>query len=56
MTIYPDDDKPTESAGRERQENVRRAVASLAGVESVTLVSSLPLALGYNEVPTQLPE
>ena len=55
-TIYQHDDKPTEAAGRARQENVRRAVAALAGVESVTLVSSLPLALGYNEVPTQLPE
>ena len=56
VTIYQQDDKPTEAAGRERQENVRRAVASLAGVESVTLASALPLALGYNEVPTQLPE
>ena len=55
-TIYQHDDKPTEAAGRARQENVRRAVAALAGVESVTLASSLPLALGYNEVPTQLPE
>ena len=56
VTIYPQDDKPTEATGRERQENVRRAVTSLAGVESVTLASSLPLALGYNEVPTQLPD
>ena len=56
VTVYQQDDKPTEAAGRERQENVRRAVASLAGVESVTLASNLPLALGYNEVPTQLPE
>ncbi|MBZ5676437.1 MAG: ABC transporter permease [Acidobacteriia bacterium] len=56
VTIYQDNDKPAETAGRERQENARRAVASLAGVESVTLASSLPLALGYNEVPTQLPE
>ena len=54
VTIYQQDDKPTEAAGRERQENVRRAVAALAGVESVTLVSSLPLALGYNEVPVKL--
>ncbi len=56
VTIYQQDDKPTEAAGRERQENVRRAVAALAGVESVTLVSSLPLALGYNEVPMKLPD
>ena len=56
VTIYPQDDKATPAAVRERQENVRRAVASLAGVESVTLTSNLPLALGYNEVPTQLPE
>jgi putative ABC transport system permease protein len=56
VTIYQQDDKPTEAAGRERQENARRAVASLAGVESVTLASALPLALGYNEVPTQVPE
>ena len=56
VTIYQQDDKPTEAAGRERQENVRRAVAALAGVESVTLVSSLPLALGYNEVPVKLPD
>ena len=56
VTIYPQDDKATEAVVRERQENARRAVASLAGVESVTLASSLPLALGYNEVPTQLPE
>ena len=56
VTIYPQDDKPTEAAGRERQENARRAVTALAGVESVTLASNLPLSLGYNEVPTQLPE
>jgi predicted permease len=56
VTIYPQDDKPANAAARERQENVRRAVASLAGVESVTLASSLPLALGYNEVSIQLPE
>jgi predicted permease len=56
VTIYPQDDKPTEAASRERQENARRTVAALAGVESVTLASNLPLALGYNEVPTKLPE
>jgi predicted permease len=56
VTIYQQDDKATPAAARERQENARRAVASLAGVESVTLASALPLALGYNEVPTQLPE
>jgi len=55
VTIYPQDDKATGVAGREQQENARRAVASLAGVESVTLASSLPLALGYNEVPVKLP-
>jgi len=55
-TIYPEDDKPTKAAGVERQENVRRAVAALAGVESVTLASNLPLSLGYDEVPTQLPD
>jgi predicted permease len=54
VTIYPQEDKPTEADGKARHENVRRTVASLAGVESVTLASSLPLALGYNEVPTQL--
>jgi predicted permease len=56
VTIYPQDDKPTEAASRERQANVRRTVTALAGVESVTLASNLPLALGYNEVPTKLPE
>ncbi|MBZ5633680.1 MAG: ABC transporter permease [Acidobacteriia bacterium] len=56
VTIYAQDDKATEAAGREAQGNVRRAVASLAGVESVTLTSSLPLALGYNEVPVKLPQ
>jgi putative ABC transport system permease protein len=56
VTIYAQDDKATEVAGREAQGNVRRAVASLAGVESVTLASSLPLALGYNEVPVKLPQ
>jgi len=56
VTIYRQDDQPAEASGRERQENVRRAVASLAGVEAVTLTSVLPLALGYSEVPTQLPE
>ncbi len=56
VTIYPQDDKATDVAGRERQENVRRAAAALAGVESVALASNLPLSLGYNEVPTQLPE
>jgi putative ABC transport system permease protein len=56
VTIYPQNDKSSEVAGRERQENVRRAAAAVAGVESVTLVSSLPLALGYNEVPVKLPE
>jgi predicted permease len=56
VTIYPQDDKATEAVVRERQENVRTAAAALAGVESVTLVSNLPLALSYNEVPTQLPD
>jgi putative ABC transport system permease protein len=56
VTIYPQDDKATGVAGKERQENVRRAVSALAGVESVTLASSLPLALGYNEVPVKLPD
>jgi predicted permease len=56
VTVYQQDDKPTEASGRERQDNVRRAVASLAGVESVALASNLPLSLGYNEVPAQLPE
>ena len=56
VTIYTQDDKAAEVVVREREENVRRAVAALAGVESVTLASALPLALGYNDVPTQLPE
>jgi len=56
ITIYPQDDKTTEAASRERQESARRAVAALAGVESVALASNLPLSLGYNQVPTQLPE
>jgi len=56
VEVYAQDDKPTEAVGRERQENARRAVTALAGVESVTLASNLPLALSYNEVPTQLPE
>src|SRR5204863_4747298 len=37
LTIYPQGDKVTEASGRERHENVRRAVAALAGVESVGL-------------------
>jgi predicted permease len=56
VTIYTQDDKAAEVVVREREENVRQAVAALAGVESVTLASALPLALGYNDVPTQLPE
>jgi putative ABC transport system permease protein len=56
VTIYPQDDKATQAHGVELQGNVRRAVASLAGVESVTLASSLPLALGYNEIPEMLPD
>ena len=56
VSVYPEDDKPTKAAGIARQENVRRAVAALAGVESVTLASNLPLSLGYNDVPTQLPD
>jgi len=56
VTVYQQDDNPTEASGREHQDNVRRAVASLAGVESVALASNLPLSLGYNEVPAQLPE
>jgi predicted permease len=56
VTIYTQDDKAAEVVVREREENVRRAVAALAGVESVTLASNLPLALGYNEVPVKLPD
>jgi len=56
VTIYPQGEKNTPVLGRELQENVRRAVASLAGVESVTLASALPLAMGYNEDQVKLPD
>jgi predicted permease len=63
VTIYPQDkaqdkanDKAKEERGQELQGKVRSTVSSLAGVESVTLVSSLPLALGYNELPVKLPD
>jgi len=56
VTIFPHGKKSTEATGREIQENVRRAVAALGGVESVTLASTLPLALGYNDVPVKLPD
>ncbi len=56
VAIYPQGEKPTPARAQELQENVRRAVSTLAGVESVTVASGLPLALGYNEVPVKLPE
>ncbi len=55
VMVYPQD-KTTEVRGVEQQGNIRRAVASLAGVEAVTLASSVPLSLGYNEVTERLPE
>src|SRR6185503_14460252 len=45
LTIFPQGEKPTPAQGRELQENARRAITALAGVESVTLASSLPLAM-----------
>jgi predicted permease len=55
VTIYPQAGA-NEEHGKEQQEKVRSAMSSMAGVESVTLVSSLPLALGYNDLPVKLPE
>ena len=54
-TVYPQD-KATQERGREFQIKARDAIRGLAGVESVSLVSTLPLALGYNELPIKLPE
>jgi predicted permease len=55
VTIYPQKEA-NEERGKEQQEKVRSAVSGLAGVEAVTMVSSLPLALGYNGLPVKLPE
>ncbi len=56
LTMYPQKDGSSAAAGKELQSNALRAVASLAGVESVTLTSNLPLALGYNQTPLTLPD
>jgi putative ABC transport system permease protein len=55
VAIYPQGEKPTPARAQELQQNVRRAVSGLAGVESVTVASGLPLALGYNDIPVKLP-
>jgi len=55
VTIYPQTGA-NEERGKELQKKVRSAVSGLAGVEAVTMVSSLPLALGYNDLPVKLPD
>ncbi len=56
VTIFPQGEKTSEARAKELQDNAKRAVSALAGVESVTLASSLPLALGYNQIPISLPD
>lgn len=58
-TIYPQTiyrQAANEERDKELQEKARTGLSSLAGVEAVTLVSSLPLALGYNDLPAKLPD
>lgn len=54
-TLYPQDN-PTEQRGKENQARALSTIRGLAGVESVTLVSALPLSLGFSEAPVKLPD
>lgn len=56
MSIYPEDKSMTDARAKELQGNLRRAVSAIAGVESVTFVSALPVLLGFNETPVQFPD
>ena len=53
VTVYPENEHYSEVRGRVLYQNLRRSVAALAGVESVTLASHLPL-LGENQTPVQV--
>jgi predicted permease len=46
------------SADRSKQffDTLRDRISALPGVESVTLAKELPLLLGYNDIPVQMPE
>jgi putative ABC transport system permease protein len=54
VAVYPQSEGYTEGRAKELYESLRRAVSALPGVESVSLVSNLPLEFGYGQVPVRL--
>jgi predicted permease len=56
VQLFPAGEGNSEAKGKALYGSVRTAISSLAGVESVSLSSDLPLLLGYNQVPVQFPD
>jgi predicted permease len=57
MPLYPSNDTGISQTQQIQQfERVRDAVSALPGIESVAFARELPLMLGYNDTPVQLPE
>jgi putative ABC transport system permease protein len=55
QTVYIEAEGYNETRGKQLDETLRRTAAAIPGVESVTLVSNLPL-LGAAQIPVQLPD
>lgn len=56
LQLFPKQEPASEAKGKILSESVRTAVSSMAGVESVTLATELPLFYCCNEIPVQVPD
>lgn len=55
VQVYPSEKGQTKAEGKQTLERLRNSIASLPGVESVSLAFELPLSLGFWQVPVDLP-